>query len=388
MSLDSSVSRVLSRFIENFRKKMLNKKFIEIRSLFIELNDICKDRYADDLLKNRQKIIEESFDRLTIKIRDKNVITKVKEFIDLYKKVYMPLRKFDEKIFLSLWIFSVFPDIVLNPITEIKQKLLNVSRYIIDRIDKLCINDDKIYDKIFLIDFNKHINIYTEIFELFIKEDKKIKLLETIESYITIKKNIIKIEDSQKYDKNEKKDIIYMMLNNLKKVKKFIILYISNFDFVNIDRIIKETINLENMMIINYINTIERKLNNKEYENVLIILEEIQEFIKKMNKIKTEADLEEIIDPAYIIQLIKNDLLDENTIINFGLKLSEQITMNGSISLSEMKKREIDKLKNKNLTINQLLANVIYINLESIYMVYDEILSFHELVNELEIFDL
>ena len=385
MILDSSVFKVLSRGIQNYRKKMLYKKFIENRLLFMELNDICKERLADDLIRDRKKIIEDSFDRLTIKIKNKNVIVKVKEFIDTYKKVYEPHKKLDYKIFLSLWVFSAFPDIVLNPTTEIKNKLLNITTYIVSKINELCIDDNKIKNKTFLIDFNKHINQYTEIFELFIKEDKKIKLLETIEAYVTIKKNIIKIEESQKYGEREKKEIISMMVQNLNKVKKFILLFIKDFDFVNLDKIIIETINLENSIIINYISVIEKKLNNKEYDNILIILNEIQEFIRKMNKIKTEADLEEIIDPTYIIQLIKNDLLNKEQIINFGLKLSEQITMSGSISLSEMKKKEIEKFNDKNLTINQLLANIIYTNLESIYMVYDEILSFHELVNELQI---
>lgn len=385
MILDSSVSKVLSRGIQNYRKKMLYKKFIENRLLFMELNDICKERLEDDLLRDRKKIIEDSFDRLTIKIKNKNVIVKVKEFIDTYKKVYNPLKKLDYKIFLSLWVFSAFPDIVLNPTTEIKNKLLNITTYIVSKINELCIDDNKIKNKTFLIDFNKHINQYTEIFELFIKEDKKIKLLETIEAYVTIKKNIIKIEESQKYGEREKKEIISMMIQNLNKVKQFILLFIKDFDFVNLDKIIIETINLENSIIVNYISVIEKKLNNKEYDNILIILNEIQEFIRKMNKIKTEADLEEIIDPTYIIQLIKNDLLNKEQIINFGLKLSEQITMSGSISLSEMKKKEIEKFNDKNLTINQLLANIIYTNLESIYMVYDEILSFHELVNELQI---
>ena len=385
MNLDSSVYRVLLRGVENYRKKLLYKKIIEIRSLFIELNDICKDRLTDDLLQDRKKIIEESFDRLTIKIKNKNVLIKVKEFINLYKKVYNPLKKFDEKIFLSLWVFSRFPDIILNPTTKIKDKLFKTSTYIVNKIDKLCVNYELIMDKTFFIDLNKHINIYTEIFDAFIKEDKKIKLLETIEAYVTIKKNIIKIEDSQKYDKNEKKEIICMMINNLNKVKKFILLYLNDFDFKNIDKIIKETITLENTMIINYISTIEKKLNNKDYEYIKIILMEIQEFIKQMNKIKVKAELEEIIDPSYIIQLIKNELLNKDDIINFGLKLSDEITKIGSVSLSEMKKNNIQKFYEQNLTINQLIANIIYTNLESIYMVYDEILSFHELVNELQI---
>jgi hypothetical protein len=385
MILDSSVYRILSKGVLNYRKKKLYKKFNENRLLFVELNRICADRFDNDLLRDRKKIIEDSFDKLTIKIKNKNIITKVKEFVESYKKVYYPSQKFNEKIFLSLWLFSKFPDITLDPITEIKNKLLNISIYIVNKINEMCINDRLIYDNIFLIDFNKHINEYTEIFELFIKEDKKIKLLETIKAYVTIKKNIIKIEESQKYDKNEKKNIILMMLDNLNKVKKFILLFIKDFDFINIDKIIIETINLENSMIINYINVIEKKLNNREYDNILIILNEIQEFIRKMNNIKTEIDLEEIIDPTYIIQLIKNDLLNKDDIINFGLRLSNEITLNGSVSLSEQKKKEIEKYYDKNLTINQLLANIIYINLESIYMVYDEILSFHELVNELQI---
>ena len=385
MNLNSSVHRVLLRCIQNYRKKKLHNKFNEIKSIFAELNEICADRFADDLLKDRKNIIEETFDRLTLKIKNKNVITKVKSFIDLYKKVYNPSKKIDEKIFLSLWVFSAFPDFVLEPTTEIKDKVFNISTYLVNKINQLCLDNELIMNKIFFIDLNKNINNYTEIFDQFIKEDKKIKILESLESYITIKKNIIKIEESQKYDEKEKKDIIHMMINNLSKVKKFILLYIKDFDFKNIDKMIRETINLENLIIINYISTIEKKLNNKEYDYILSILIEIQNFIRKMNKIENDLILEEIIDPDYIIQLIKNDLLDKDTIINFGLKLSNEITMSGSVRLSEIKNKQIEKFKEQNLTINQLMANIIYINLESIYMVYDEILSFHELVNELQI---
>ena len=59
-------------------------------------------------------------------------------------------------------------------------------------------------------------------------------------------------------------------------------------------------------------------------------------------------------------------MLDKDTIINFGLKLSEEITMSGSVSLSEQKKIYIQKFYEQNLTINGLMANIIYTNLESI----------------------
>ena len=388
MSLNSSLYKVLSRCVVNFRKRQLYKKFIDISSLFLELNEICKDRLTDDLFKKRTKIIEEAFDRLTIKIRNNNVIFKVKEFINLYKKVYNPLNKLDEKIFLSLWVFSSFSDIVLEPKTKIKENLFNITCYLIKKITKLCENPILIMDKNFLIDFNKHINIYTEYFNLFIKEDIKIKISESLESYITIKKNIIKIEESHKYDITEKKEIIHIMKNNLNKVKKFISSQIKDFDFLNVDKLVKELIIIESKMVLNYIDRIEKKINNREYDFIKTILNEIQDFIKKFNKIKSDVDLEEIIDPDYIIQLMKNDLLSSDIIINFGRNLVNIITQSGSVRLSELKIEEINNLKNKNLTINGLLANVIYINLESIYLVYDEILSFQELVNELEILDL
>jgi hypothetical protein len=398
MNLDSSVYRVLSKCIQNFRKKQLRKKINELKPIFNELNDLCKDRFSDDLLKDRKKIIEESFDRITIKIRNKDIIIKTKSFIDIYKKIYVPLNKFDEKLFLSLWIFSAFPDIVIEPnffnktttttTTKIKENLFNITCYIIIKINELCLNDELIMNKNFFEDFNKHINEYTLYFDLFIKQDKKEKILESIESYVIIKKNIIKIEESTKYNITEKKEIIQMMKINLEKVQKFISSQIKHFDFKNIDKIVSETLNLENLIIINYINTINKKLNHKDYNYILSILIEIQNFIKKMNKIENDVILEEIIDPEYIIQLIKNDLLNKELIINFGLKLSDYITQSGSVRLSEIRREEIEKFKKQNLNINNLLANIIYINLESIYLVYDEILSFQELKNELHILEL
>ena len=76
MNLDSSIYRVLIKGINNYRKKKLRKKFIDIKSLFIELNEICKNRFEDELFKNSTKVIVESFDKLTIKIQDKYNIKK------------------------------------------------------------------------------------------------------------------------------------------------------------------------------------------------------------------------------------------------------------------------------------------------------------------------
>ena len=379
MNLDSSIYRVLIKGIQNFRKKQLRNKIIEIKSLFVELNEISKNRFEDELFKNSTKVILESFDKLTIKIQDKYNIKKVKEFIDVYKKNYVTIKKLDEKIFLSLWLFSAFPDIVLEPQTKIKKDLNDLSSYLVGKINELCINDELIYDKRFFEDFNKYINKYTVYFDIFFKLDKKDKIIESIESYVTIKKNIIKIDKSQKYDKNEKQEIIKLMILNLNTVKKFILSHNKNFDFENLDKLVDEIINLENIKIKNYITVIEKKLDVKDYDYILSLLKDIQLFIKKMNKIEDLTTLEEIIDPEYIIQLIKNDLLNKDEIINFGLNLVNKITNSGSIRLSELKEEEIKKFINQNIKFNNLLANIIYINLESIYLVYDEIISFQEL---------
>jgi hypothetical protein len=384
-------SRVLLRSVKNYRVKKLNKLMTDIRSLIEELNQICKERFDDDLFISRKKIIEQSYDNLTKKIIKRDVIDKIKIFIDQYKKIYQPLNPLNEKIFLSLWVFSAFPDIVLDPkffnseelsnISKIKEDLFNISVYLVDMINNWS------QDNNFLVNFNKHINKYTIFFDTFIKEDKKIKIVESIESYVVIKKNINKISVSLKYNDQEKQEIIEMMHKNLIKVKKFIANQIKNFNFGNLDLIVDEIILIENTMIVNYVNTIEKKLNDGHYIAVLEILEDIQEFIRNMTKIDNEPELEEIIDPKYIIQLIKNNLLSKDEIINFGLNLSTHITNLGSIKLAELRHKEIEKFRQQNININALLANVIYINLESTYLVLDEILSFQSLVNEVEIFD-
>lgn len=379
-------SRVLLRGVKNYRERKLNKLMINIRSLIEELNLICKERFDDDLFISRSKIIEQSYDNLTKKIIKRDVINKIKIFIDHYKKIYQPLKPLNEKIFLSLWVFSAFPDIVLDPkffnseeIPKTKEDLFKISVYLVDMINN--------WSSINITNFNKHINKYTIIFDTFIKEDKKIKIGESIESYVLIKKNISKIGSSLKYNDQEKQEIIEMMHKNLIKVKKFIANQIKNFNFVNLDLIVEETINIENTMVVNYVNTIEKKLNDNQYDSILEILQDIQEFIRNMTKIDNESELEEIIDPYYIIQLIKNNLLSKDEIINFGLNLSTHITNLGSIKLAELRNKDIEKFRKQNISINKLLANVIYINLESTYLVLDEILSFQSLVNEVEIFD-
>jgi hypothetical protein len=387
MNRDLYINRVLSNGIKNYRKKKLREKILEIKDLIYELNEICRGRFSDNLIQTKTKTIEQSYDNLTIKISNKDFIIKISKFIDNYKKLYIPLNKFDVKIFLSLWIFSAFPDIIFNSSSSITENLVACSIYIVDKINIMCKNNDIINNKTFFENFNRYINKYCLYFDLYLKEDRKNKTLESIKSYILIRKNIIKINKSSKYNDDKKIEIINMMNRNLDKIKRFVSKQIKNFDYSYVDLLVEETLDMENIIVINYIKNIEKKLDEKNYDYILSILNEIQNFIRKMNKIKDNTILEEIIDPPYIIQLIKNELLDKDTIINFGLKLSDNITLSGSVRLSEMKKEIIEKLKDKNLEINNLLANIIYINLESIYQVLDEILSFQELVNELEITD-
>ena len=74
--MNSSLSlRILSRGIRNFRIRKLNEQRKELSSLFEELNEICKQRFADDLFESRQKIILTSYDRLTKYITTKDIIS-------------------------------------------------------------------------------------------------------------------------------------------------------------------------------------------------------------------------------------------------------------------------------------------------------------------------
>jgi len=352
----------------------------------LELNNIVANRFDDNLLDKSDKTIFKSYDTLTKKLLNKNLLSKVDKFIIEYLKIYRPMSKFSTKIFLSLWLISGYPDIILDTNffvekckNKIKEELFNISAFIITKIND-AINNEKLFQNMhFFTNFNKLINKYSILFNQYKSNDLQEKVSEAIQSWIIIKKNINKIESTNKYNDNEKKEIILMMINNLNEVKKFIDATIKNFDFKKLELIVEQSSNIESNLIKNCIQKIKLKLDNHNYEDIKRILIDIQKFIKEMNKIQSDDEIEEIIDPEYIIQLLSNNLLDKDTIINFGLQISNHITKGGSIRLSELRIEEIQKINNNISNINEIFANILYINLESIYLVIDELFAYKDL---------
>ena len=116
-----------------------------------------------NFLKRELKLIDVQFDFLSKKITEKNIIEHSKKFLDFKCKK----KKYNEKIFLSSFIITAFPHIVLNDVNaEIDKQLFVYSSNLINNFLILDHNFEKI-----LQDFIEYFNFWKKIDLKYITEN-------------------------------------------------------------------------------------------------------------------------------------------------------------------------------------------------------------------------
>jgi hypothetical protein len=286
----------LQRLIE---KKVIYLKARKLNSLLNELFLTVTDDYDN---KENIEQIENEFDDLAKILRDPINIKNIQNFFDYLYKVYPEDKNISKKItgriFLSAFIMYGYPEITLD---FSRKKLLDNT---INSVD--FVNFDVYYfSKLLIINFIdfmnhsfsneklrkliKSINIYSNVFYLFLCQDKLKQINKITFEYYQISKTLKEIKLSNAYEETDKEEIAENLVKTMNGLKEMIQIINPRFDLKNL--IFYEEIldRFENVIHKSYWDILRKDMDTINRDNQLKKkLEEIYETYKSFNIKKME----------------------------------------------------------------------------------------------------
>lgn len=368
-------NNIINLFQKKIKNYYLNKLKKEIyKNIYInKLNNALNIKNNDD-----------RFDTISKIICDNNTINEINKILDIYYKYFNnKLTKINTKNLLSLWLIHGCSNIILDNIDTIEKiKLLEYSKKLINEIKMLNNkNPSEYYDIIF---FNKILLKYNNFFILFIEQDKINKINYFKKEWMTLEKSRKLILESNKYDIQQKKEIIFLINKDKKMIEKHMKIFNKKYDFENLKLIIKISLDLSKKLINEYKQTLYHDINNNIFSIFTKIIKDIKDFLLIFYKNKNN-EYNDKIDCLFYIQLIKTQNLDYDILNNFGDYIINEILSLGSVSLEEDILNKWNDLKNNNNNnINMTISIFLIFILEIIDEVKKEINDykiFLELVN-------
>ena len=235
--MDSELVTIIQK---RFQKKLLHKKLKELENMINDLFLTVAENYDD---KQNIEQIESEFDQMSIILRNQTVISKVQKFLDYVYRVYPENKilgkKVNSKILLSAFIMYGYPEITLDfsrkkidhTITSTSYEMYFYSKILIFSLVNFMNND---FNPERLRKFIKYLNIYSNIFTLFLNEDKIKQINKVTFEYYQIKKTLKEITTSDSYEKDSKKEILENLNNTLKGLEEMLLIINPKYDLNNL----------------------------------------------------------------------------------------------------------------------------------------------------------
>jgi len=378
------VDRLKSNFLlKKFLKSLQESSFID------DLNDIVNTDYSLFCLED--EIIIKKFDMIREYICKKSVIIEVDNILNNYYRWYKYdstcMFRLTSKHLLSAWMINYCPTIILGNLDSNEKYYLNVYAekiiMILTNITKLT----NISELTNIVELNKTILHYTDCMMMFLEKDKIDKINHYTAEWISLDKSYDIIANSKKYDLIQKELILHNINKDKELIEKHIKIFMKNFDFDRLKKIIDISKNISKKIIDNYKNIIYNDINQQNYEISYKLLNEIKNFIIMFNRKNDINDINEKFDIDYFIHLLKSNVIGLNDIKQFGDYLIRKICEIGSIKSEEENLIKWNEIKN---TYNENNKNYIYLisdmfifSLELIEIIKNELLDYEFLIKNI-----
>ena len=285
---------------KKFRKIFLHKKSQEISSVLSELFlTVCED--YDNKLNIEQ--IEKEFDDATKILRDNLNIKKIQNFLDYLYKVYPEDKRVAKKLtarsLLSAYIMYGYPEISLD-FSRKKLKddsfieIINYDVYFFSKLLIINITEfiNSKYSEEKLRKLIKSINIYSNIFNLFLYQDKLRQINKITFEFYQISKTVKEIQTSDSYSDEDKIELTEKLLNTMEGLKEMLKIISPSFDLGNLEFYEKILDRLEQVIHKSYWDKLREEM--KENKDVIVKgkMQEIYDTFKSFSIKKTNEKAE------------------------------------------------------------------------------------------------
>ena len=343
-------------------RKLLFKRLFENKNIIYKLNDLINNKENLSLLP---KSNNERYDILTNYIQKKEILESLTILFNLlyrYYKVDIISKKITVKKFLVSYLFVGFPEINLNnKISEREKDMYFYSKEMHNRLNILLnnMNNENLRKWI------KSLNQYSNVFLLFMYEDKIKKVNEISLKWMELNKVLDEISNSSKYNEEDKNNIINTLKDELIINEMIIKQLIPNFEIKNLDHL-KYISNVSETIVYNcFWNIVEEKIKSNEYDIVLNLFNDIKkEILNITSSTNIINDINMIIDIEYIKQMLDHkcfnlpDIINvTNNTINIIKKLA---SINHSKIIDEKWKIIINNINNTNISTFHEIGKIIF----------------------------
>ena len=343
-------------------RKLLFKRLFENKNIIYQLNDLINNKENLSLLP---KSNNERYDILTNYIQKKEILESLTILFNLlyrYYKVDIISKKITVKKFLVSYLFVGFPEINLNnKISEREKDMYFYSKEMHNRLNILLnnMNNENLRKWI------KSLNQYSNVFLLFMYEDKIKKVNEISLKWMELNKVLDEISNSSKYNEEDKNNIINTLKDELIINEMIIKQLIPNFEIKNLDHL-KYISNVSETIVYNcFWNIVEEKIKSNEYDIVLNLFNDIKkEILNITSSTNIINDINMIIDIEYIKQMLDHKCFNLPDIINVTNNtiyiIKKLASINHSKIIDEKWKIIINNINNTNISTFHEIGKIIF----------------------------
>jgi len=373
-------------YVERIKMIFLKKKIIKIfemnKIFFEQLDKIFLAKYSQDesIFIDSEINLEHfenlQFDLLTQLITSQSNINIIKSILDIYYRILRLDKEYmvTPREFLSAWVISRFPKYILQ--SGINQENIRMKLYSNKLIQNI---KDKLFDTNFTR-FNLDLIQYKIALKIFMYKDRIEKINLYSAEWISLEKALIEIKQSIKYSEDEKCVILSNIENDKKLIEKHMAILKSDFDYSRLKLFIKLSYQTKNKIIENYKNIINIELENKKFDLIKNILNEIKKFILIFNK-SSENEINENFDVDFIIQLLINNSIQITDIDAMSEYIISKLKKLASKSTELEIDNEFNIIKEKSSNnINNYISEILIFSMNIVNIIRDEITSYGELI--------
>ena len=389
--------RFFSIYFEKYRCKKILREFDKIEHIIDNLNSIINNRFNNlNLFETQINSISNIFNVLDKTLHDKNILLSFNNFIKVYNRLFNV--KYNTRQILTAWMIFTCPEYIL----DIKLDDINLATDFVNlATNKVNLATNKVnlatnkykrniyyaseqliyyftnFSSISLNKFNKIIFEFNMEFNNFLQIDKIEKVYTYCNDWMEMEETIESIKKSKKYHQEEKDNIINNLIKTQDDIKTHIKIFNLDINYDELKKIAREKIKFKNLIQKEFKNEIELCFEEKKYDVIGEILDEIKQFILKFNKNNSDKinHVNEFFDVEYIIQLFRHDIITTNDINIFCMNTLSYILPHGSIALEKNKYEEWEYILslNKNNKLNNFASRFIFFILEVINEIIEEI---------------
>jgi hypothetical protein len=341
--------------IINIQKIYRKKLFFKNISFFQQAIKMAEKKYDINLFEPKDIQDLKNHDNLAKLLRNKNFILKSQK---IFNNFIYNINIKDTKILLCIFIIVSYPQIILG---------VNINNIEKNRIEYLLYNKAlKIFNYLKnpnKININSTIYLYFCYFDIFMIIDKQNKIQELINEYCNMS---ITIEELQNHpDEIHKKLCIGEIEKSKNKIFNLIKTFDNNITKNQIDNIYKiydkVNKNIENIFWDNF----SQDINNKNYDQLFLLLDEIKNNIVKLNK-NIIDEINQKIDLDLIKNILKSQNLNNNMVLLYVNYFLHLILESHSPYQSKLLSEKIKDFNKLNIDTTQLL-------IEGLKLIYHEL---------------